>query len=115
MNCRRGSGLSAPSVQRRRGARRHALIAEPCLGDQRGPFRSRDEQRFGSLVDGDAGYLGYGQLAAEPRRPLEHGHPHCLIPEEKRRSQPGDPAAHDHHMRPRVGTLHDFSLADAAR
>src|SRR5207248_6883169 len=58
--------------------------------------------------------LGYGQLAAEPRRALQHGHPHRLVPEEERRREPGDPAAHDHHVRPRVRRLHASSLADAA-
>ena len=49
MNCRPGSGLGAPSVHMATTRPRDgALIIEPGLGDQRDPFRPRDEQRFGS-------------------------------------------------------------------
>jgi hypothetical protein len=117
MNWRRGSGRSAPSVQIADdvGPGVGALVAQPGLGDQRGPLRTGDQQCLGSLVDGGAGDLGDDSLPPSRGDPLEHGHPHGLVPEEERRREPGDPAAHDHHVRPRVRRLHVSSLADAAR
>ena len=88
------------------GSWRDALVGQPDLGDEAGTLGAGDEERLRSLVDRDPGHLGYGQLAAQPRRPLEHRHPDRLVSQVERCRQPGDPAAHDHHMRPRSRRVH---------
>ena len=96
LTARQRPQLAPGPDRRRRGARHHQV--EPGVRDQRGPFRPGDQQRLGPFVHRHAGDLGGGELAAQPRRPLQHGHPGPRVPQEERRRQPGDPAAHDHHV-----------------
>src|SRR5260370_34176779 len=80
-------------------------------------MRSRGEggeQRLGPHGDGQPGHLGQRQLAANPRRALQHNDLYRLVPQEERRGQPSDAAADDRDHWPCPGLLHPFTIGRAS-
>ena len=90
-------GMVAPGGPHpgRRRRRRDALVGQAEGRDEVGALGAGGQQRLGSDVDREPRDLRDLQLAADPRRGLEHGH---VVPGrrgEPGRRQPGDPAADD--------------------
>ena len=99
MNCRLGSGRIAPRVQIPAdvvpGTSSSPVQAE--LADQASAFRAPRQQRLRARIHRDTRHLGDPELAAEPRRALQHGHRQPGAPEQERGCQAGDTAADDRH------------------
>lgn len=87
----------------------HEVVAAAEFGDQVEALGAAGEHRLGALVHGEAGDLADPQLAADPRRALEDGHPHAGAGEKARGGEPRDPASDDDGM----GRAHVSSLPDA--
>ncbi len=95
-----------------RGAGPGQLAFEPRRGGQPGALGAAGEQRLSALIHHDPGDLADAELAAEPGRAFQHGHPARGLAEEERRGQPGDASADDHDMR-LPGIAHRSTLAEA--
>jgi hypothetical protein len=91
--------LAAGPDPGRGGARLAQLAGQAQLGDQPDALGPAGQQGLGAGVHLDAADLGDGQLPAQPRRALQHGHGQAGVAEQERGGQPGDAAADDDHGR----------------
>jgi hypothetical protein len=87
--------LAAGPDSGRGGAGRAALRVQAQFGDQAGALGATGQQGLGAGVDVHPADRRDGQLAAQPRRALQHDDPDAGVPQRERGGQARDAAADD--------------------